>query len=215
MYKLPRNEQSPGGAEVQLISLAGCHLSSLDLYSNCLLVLSSSYYFSPLPSLNLLLLSHRFFATPLLCFSLSLSLSLSLSSSTSLFRYCAPLQETPVVTVCIAALVWKRAKPRSKNRQLFNNWREKERGKGSGGGEFWRWGKKKKHIDFYCSMLSQCLKFEGSFAWKLRCSGVLTAENNGWEDYKWGMRRGWMDFLRQGWSMQYFRWIHKLKKKKC
>lgn len=76
MYKLPRNEQSPGGAEVQLISLAGCHLSSLDLYSNCLLVLSSSYYyFSPLPSLNLLLLSHRFFATPLLCFSLSPFLS--------------------------------------------------------------------------------------------------------------------------------------------
>lgn len=63
-------------------------------------------------------------------------------------------------------------------------------------------------------MLSQCLKFEGSFAWKLRCSGVLTAENNGWEDYKWGMRRGWMDFLCQGWSMQYFRWIHKLKIKK-
>ena len=39
--------------------------------------------------------------------------------------------------------------------------------------------KKKKHIDFYCSMLSQCLKFEGSFARKLRCSEVLTAENNG------------------------------------
>lgn len=187
MYKLPRNEQSPGGAEVQLISLAGCHLSSLDLYSNCLLVLPS-YCFSPLPSLNLLLLSHRFFATPLLCFSLSLSLS----SSTSLFRYCAPLQETPVVTVCIAALVWKRAKPRSKNRQLFNNWREKERGKGSGGGSSEGEEKKKNILTFTVQcwvnvwslreVLPESLDVQGYWLQRIMAERTI---NEGWEEGGW------------------------------
>lgn len=79
---------------------------------------------------------------------------------------------------------FKKAKPseaQSKTAGFLKYWkRQTERQMGDGGRGVWRWGKY-----WLLSFNSESVfdgRFGGSFTWKLRCSGVLTAENIAWVD---------------------------------